>query len=128
LSDSWGYVFDAYCAVWMVDGTAAYRDASFRPLGALWDTYRGYDWEPSGNVPGNPKGSQDGYADAIESALNLFNRLPPGDPRAASTAVAARELSGEELRRGLPVQLEAGRPLRLTVQPLPIETRSGAAR
>jgi hypothetical protein len=34
----------------------------------------------------NPKGSQDGYADSIESALNLFNRLPPEDARAASVA------------------------------------------
>ena len=248
VSDSWGYVFDAYYAVWMVDGTAAYREAAFRPLGALWDKYRGYAWEPSSNAPGNPKGSQDGYADSIESALNLFNRLPPGDPRAAPAAawldsetrelwsrqrpdgiieawhgdgnfarttimyclwktqgisahpwredlrlgavragggvalavtadkpwsgtlvfdrarhaenlhlpidwprinqfpewftvavgtryrvqpqsagaagVPARELSGAELRRGLPVQLEAGRPVQLTVQPLPLETRS----
>ncbi len=252
LSDSWGYVFDAYYAVWMVDGTDAYREAAFRPLGALWDKYRGYDWEPSGNAPGNPKGSQDGYADSIESALNLFNRLPKGDPRAESVAawldsetrelwsrqrpdgvieawhgdgnfarttimyslwktqgvsahpwredlrlgavragdgvalsvtadkpwsgalvfdrarhaenlrlpidwprinqfpewfavatdmryrvqpqsrdgsgVPAREVSGEELRRGLPVQLEAGRPVRLTVQPLPIANGSGAGR
>jgi hypothetical protein len=86
LSDSWGYVFDAYYAVWMVDGTAAYREAAFRPLGALSDKYRGYDWEPGSNAPGNPRGSQDGYADSIESALNLFNRLPPGDPRTASAA------------------------------------------
>jgi hypothetical protein len=82
ISDSWGYVFDAYYAVWMIDGTEAYREAAFRPLAALWDRYRGFAWEPSGNAPGQPKGSQDGYADSIESALNLFNRLPPGDPRA----------------------------------------------
>ncbi len=84
VSDSWGYVFDAYYAVWLVDGTTAYRDAAFRPLGALWERYRGYAWEPSGNAPDNPKGSHDGYADSIESALNLLNRLPSSDPRAAS--------------------------------------------
>jgi hypothetical protein len=86
VSDSWGYVFDAYYAVWMVDGTEEYRDAAFRPLAALWDKYRGFAWEPSGNAPGHPRGSHDGYADSIESALNLFNRLPPRDPRAASVA------------------------------------------
>jgi hypothetical protein len=84
LSDSWGYVFDAYYAVWMVDGADAYREAAFRPLGALSEKYRGYGWEPSSNAPGNPRGSQDGYADSVESALNLFNRLPKDDPRAAS--------------------------------------------
>jgi hypothetical protein len=86
VSDSWGYVFDAYYAVWMVDGTTVYRDAAFKPLGALWDKYRGFAWEPSGNAPGNPKGSHDGYADSIESALNLFNRLPAGDARGGSAA------------------------------------------
>ncbi len=86
LSDSWGYVFDAYYAVWMVDGTEAYREAAFKPLGTLWEKYRGFDWEPSDNAPGNAKGSQDGYADSIESALNLLNRLAPGDARAMSAA------------------------------------------
>jgi hypothetical protein len=86
VSDSWGYVFDAYYAVWMVDGTEGYREAAFRPLAVLWDKYRGFAWEPSGNAPGHPKGSHDGYADAIESALNLFNRLPQADPRAAPVA------------------------------------------
>jgi hypothetical protein len=86
LSDSWGYVFDAYYAVWMVDGTEAYREAAFKPLGHLWEKYRGFPWEPSSVAPDNPKGSQDGYADSIESALNLLNRLPAGDARAASAA------------------------------------------
>jgi hypothetical protein len=85
-SDSWGYVFDAFYAVWMVDRTEAYREAAFRPLGVLWDKYRGVAWEPSGNAPNHPRGSHDGYADSIESALNLFNRLPAGDPRAAAAA------------------------------------------
>jgi hypothetical protein len=105
VSDSWGYVFDAYYAVWMVDGTAAYRDAAFRPLGSLWDKYRGFAWEPSGNAPGNQKGSHDGYADAIESALNLLNRLPASDPRATSAAAwldsEIRELWSRQRADGL---------------------------
>ena len=36
----------------------------------------------------------------------------------------AREWPGAQLREGLPVQLEAGKSLRLTVQPIPIDKRS----
>jgi hypothetical protein len=86
ISDSWGYVYDAFYAVWMVDGTEAYREAAFKPLGTLWEKYRGYAWEPGSMAAGQPKGSQDGYADSIESALNLLNRLPSSDARAASAA------------------------------------------
>jgi hypothetical protein len=84
VSDSWGYVFDAFYTIFLIDGTTAYRDAALKPLGALEARYRGFPWEPSGNAPNNPKGSMDGYADAIESALNLVNRLPPEDARATS--------------------------------------------
>ena len=84
VSDSWGYVFDAFYTVYLVDGVEAYRDAAFKPLGVLEGKYRGFPWEPSGNAPNNPKGSMDGYADSIESALNLVNRLPADDPRATS--------------------------------------------
>jgi hypothetical protein len=84
VSDSWGYVFDAFYTVFLVDGIEAYRDAALQPLGVLEARYRGFPWEPSGNAPNNPKGSMDGYADTIESALNLVNRLPAGDARAAS--------------------------------------------
>lgn len=84
VSDSWGYVFDAFYTVFLIDGTAGYRDAALQPLGVLEAKYRGFPWEPSGNAPNNPKGSMDGYADSIEGALNLANRLPPGDARATS--------------------------------------------
>jgi hypothetical protein len=81
VSDSWGYVFDAFYTVFLVDGTVAYRDAALKPLSVLDAKYRGFPWEPSGNAPKNPKGSMDGYADSIESALNLVNRVPPDDRR-----------------------------------------------
>ena len=83
VSDSWGYVFDAFYTVFLVDGTLEYRDAALKPLSVVASKYRGYSWEPSGNAPNNPKGSMDGYADSIESALNLANRLAPDDSRAA---------------------------------------------
>jgi len=43
-----------------------YREAAARALAAIAN-YRDYDWE---------SGSADGYADTIESAINLINRIP----------------------------------------------------
>lgn len=66
LSDNWGYVYGAVYTHYMVTGEAKYRAAVRRVLGNL-PKYRGHDWE---------NGSQDGYADAIESAIYLVNREP----------------------------------------------------
>jgi hypothetical protein len=82
VSDSWGYVFDGYYTVYLIDGVEQYREAALKPLGALAPHYTRFNWEPRSD-PAMPLGSQDGYADAIESALNLCNRAP-ADPRAIS--------------------------------------------
>ena len=66
LSDNWGYVYGAVYTHFMVTGEERYREAVRRVLRNL-PRYRGHDWE---------NGSQDGYADAIESALYLVNREP----------------------------------------------------
>jgi hypothetical protein len=66
LSDNWGYVYGAVYTHFMVTGDQRYRDAVRRVLRSL-PRYRGHDWE---------SGSQDGYADAIESALYLVAREP----------------------------------------------------
>jgi hypothetical protein len=66
LSDNWGYVYGAVYTHFMVTGEERYREAVRRVLRNL-ERYRGHDWE---------SGSQDGYADAIESALYLVNREP----------------------------------------------------
>jgi hypothetical protein len=65
--DTWGYVFDGFMTLNLVDGTAAYRAATLRALEALQPHYTGHRWE---------RGSADGYADSIEGAINLLNRLP----------------------------------------------------
>ncbi len=83
LSDGWGYVFDAYYTVYLVDGVEAYREAMVAPMAALDVHYRNFNWEPRSDLAAFPLGSQDGYADTIESALNLYNRFT-GDPRVAS--------------------------------------------
>ena len=66
-ADTYGYLLDGYYATYMIDSTEAYRRAVRTALGALNAHYQGYDWE---------RGSADGDADAIESALNLYNREP----------------------------------------------------
>jgi len=66
LSDNWGYVYGAVYTFYQCTGEAKYREAVQRVLKQL-PKYRGYDWE---------RGSFDGYADAIESALYLVAREP----------------------------------------------------
>jgi hypothetical protein len=83
LSDSWGYVLDGFYTVYLVDDIPAYREAAVLPLTALAAKYRDYNWEPRSDTATFPLGSMDGYADTIESSLNLYNRLV-SDPRVAS--------------------------------------------
>jgi hypothetical protein len=66
ISDNWGYIYGAVYTFYMVTGEPKYRDSVLRTLRSL-PRYRGFDWE---------RGRQDGYADAIESALYLINREP----------------------------------------------------
>lgn len=67
LADTWGYVFNAYLTMALIDPAAGrYRDAAAKALAAI-AKYKDYDWE---------SGSADGYADAIEGTLNLLARLP----------------------------------------------------
>lgn len=66
LSDNWGYVYGAVYTFYQATGEEKYRDAVRRVLKAL-PKYRNYDWE---------RGSFDGYADSIESAIYLVNREP----------------------------------------------------
>ena len=82
ISDVWGYVYDGFYTVYLIDGTEAYRDAALKPFEALNARYRGFTWERNPNPKPGDKGNHDGYADAIEGALNLANRLPADDPHA----------------------------------------------
>jgi hypothetical protein len=66
LSDNWGYVYGAVYSFFQAGGDTRYRNAVRRVLANL-PRYRNYDWE---------RGSFDGYADSIESALYLVNREP----------------------------------------------------
>ena len=67
LADNFGYTLNAYWFISNIDSTPAYRDAVIKALSSLNQKYRNHNWE---------SGSADGYADAIEGTLNLYNREP----------------------------------------------------
>lgn len=69
IADTFGYVLNAYLTVDLVDGTSDYQDAVLTVLNVLDAKYRNFQWEA-------PPTAADGYADAIESVLNLINRVP----------------------------------------------------
>jgi len=66
IADNFGYTLDAYWTVGCLDSVPAYLEAVRKALSSLPRNYRGFDWE---------NGSADGYADAIEGALNLHQRV-----------------------------------------------------
>ncbi len=65
--DNWGYLYNAYYTIFLIDNYSVYRNAVLKPLTLLKDKYQNYNWE---------RGSSDGFADAIESGINLYNREP----------------------------------------------------
>ncbi|MFC2123757.1 hypothetical protein ACFLU5_03010 [Bacteroidota bacterium] len=71
LSDTWGYTLNGYYTIFQIDGNKEYLEAIHKLFSNL-AFYKNHDWE----------GNADGYADAIESALNLYNRIP--DPAVAN--------------------------------------------
>ena len=72
IADTWGYTLNAFYTVWMVDEKVEYLNAVLKPFKSLNSHYRNYEWEPKKEL--GPLGSQDGYSDAIESGINLYNR------------------------------------------------------
>ena len=72
IADTWGYILNAYYTVWMADQKEEYLQAVKAPFKNLNQKYRSYNWEPNSRT--GPLGSHDGYADAIESGINLYNR------------------------------------------------------
>jgi hypothetical protein len=65
IADTWGYTFDAFYSVYLIDKTEKYRQAFLSMISNLNLKYRNYPWEGK---------SMDGYADALESGINLYNR------------------------------------------------------
>jgi len=72
LADNFGYTLNAYWFISNIDSTPAYRNAVIKAISSLNEKYRNHNWEG---------GSADGYADAIEGTLNLYNREPIASAR-----------------------------------------------
>ena len=73
ISDNWGYIYDAFYSVYLIDGNEKYRQSFLSMLKNLNEKYRNFAWEGK---------SHDGYADAIEGGINLYNREPDADLKA----------------------------------------------
>ena len=67
ICDTWGYTYDAYYTVYLIDKTEAYRQAVLKVLNSLNEHYRDPKWVDR---------TADGYADAVEGAINLYSREP----------------------------------------------------
>ncbi|MFY0651842.1 MAG: hypothetical protein JXQ96_07400 [Cyclobacteriaceae bacterium] len=67
VADNFGYTLNGFYSVYQIDNIKAYKVATLKALDILSKNYRNFDWE---------RGSSDGYADAIEGALNLYARDP----------------------------------------------------
>ena len=67
LCDTWGYNYNGFYTVYLIDKTESYRDAVIKALGNLNVHYKNYPW-------GGKSVLADEYADSIESAINLYNR------------------------------------------------------
>jgi hypothetical protein len=67
IADNFGYTLNGFYTVWLIDHIKKYRDPVIKALSVLNEKYRNFPWEGS---------SADGYADAIEGALNLDVREP----------------------------------------------------
>jgi hypothetical protein len=65
IADNFGYTLNGFYTVYLLDGIEKYREPVIKALSVLNSKYRNYPWEGT---------SSDGYADAIEGALNLYAR------------------------------------------------------
>jgi hypothetical protein len=65
VADNFGYTLNGFYTVYLIDKIEKYREPVMKTLSVLNEKYRNYPWEGP---------SSDGYADAIEGALNLYVR------------------------------------------------------
>lgn len=72
IADNFGYTLNGFYTVYLLDKEEKYRDAVIKANLVLNEKYRNYAWEGT---------SSDGYADAIEGALNLYTREPLDETR-----------------------------------------------
>jgi hypothetical protein len=67
IADNFGYTLNGFYTVYLIDNIEEYRTPTLTALDVLNLHYKNFAWEGT---------SSDGYADAIEGALNLYAREP----------------------------------------------------
>ena len=67
IGDNWGYNYNGFYTVYLLDGIERYRLATRKALASLKPHYWKFPWQGWGS---------DGIADSVEGAINLFNREP----------------------------------------------------
>jgi len=67
IGDNWGYNYNGFYTVYLLDGVERYREATRKALAGLKPHYWKFQWQGWGS---------DGIADSVEGAINLFNREP----------------------------------------------------
>jgi hypothetical protein len=67
IGDNWGYNYNGFYTVYLLDGVDRYRDATRHALANLKPHYWKFPWQGWGS---------DGIADSVEGAINLLNREP----------------------------------------------------
>jgi hypothetical protein len=67
IHDNWGYTYNGFYTVYLLDGVERYREACVRALSNLKEHYWKFQWQTW---------SADGIADSVEGAINLYNREP----------------------------------------------------
>ena len=67
IHDNWGYNYNGFYTVYLLDKVERYRDAVRKALVNLKPHYWKYPWQDWGS---------DGIADSVEGAINLYNREP----------------------------------------------------
>ena len=91
IGDNWGYNYNGFYTVYLLDGVERYREATRHALANLKPHYWKFPWQGWGS---------DGIADSVEGAINLFNREPDVDGVAEwIDANIARMLRHPETRR-----------------------------
>jgi hypothetical protein len=67
IHDNWGYNYNGFYTVYLLDDIKRYRDATVKALSSLKEHYWKFPWQGWGS---------DGIADSVEGAINLYNREP----------------------------------------------------
>jgi len=67
IHDNWGYTYNGFYTVYLLDGVEKYRDACRLAMSNLKEHYWKFQWQGW---------SSDGIADSVEGCINLYNREP----------------------------------------------------